>query len=285
MATKQQGIRLKGAERKGGCEHHLPLTHLSHFYPFLTSLQSLTVWQMGQGRSETWTVPGRHSRVEAHRAGHAALDRWPKAHLARPGTPGAPHLCSMHVSVLRKTLQHVTVLWYAGAWSTISTYSRWVAEWPMFVGDLSLKAECGSHTPWHALARPGTPWHMQVSKLVVSQGFMQDMDWIWCLQFLACRIVMPWSHPRRNESDDRRRGRRRRPSCLHRRWEDHGYLMQNVAASSGTAVWTTHPNQSNIATAEIGRPNNIELNYQLICKVFQCVVAECCRSVGYFLGH
>ena len=26
----------------------------------------------------------------------------------------------------------------------------------MFVGDLSLKAECGSHTPWHALARPGT---------------------------------------------------------------------------------------------------------------------------------
>ena len=61
----------------------------------------------------------------------------------------------------------------------------------MFVGDLSLKAECGSHTPWHALARPGTPWHMQVSKLVVSQGFMQGMDWIWCLQFLACRIVMP----------------------------------------------------------------------------------------------
>ena len=126
------------------------------FEPFLTSLQSLTVWQMGQGRSETWTVPGRHSRVEAHRAGHAALDRWPKAHLARPGTPGAPHLCSMHVSVLRKTLRHVTVLWYTGAWSTISTYSRWVAEWPMFVGDLSLKAECGSHTPWHALARPGT---------------------------------------------------------------------------------------------------------------------------------
>ena len=50
--------------------------------------------------------------------------------------------------------------------------------------------------------------------------------------------------------------------------------MQHVAASSGTAVWTTHPNQSNIATAEIGRPNNIELNYQLICKVFQCVVAD-----------
>ena len=69
-----------------------------------------------------------------------------------PGAPGAPHLCSMHFSVLRKTLRHVTVLWYTGAWSTISTYSRWVAEWPMFVGDLSLKAECGSHTPWHALA-------------------------------------------------------------------------------------------------------------------------------------
>ena len=56
--------------------------------------------------------------------------------------------------------------------------------------------------------------------------------------------------------------------------------MQHVAASSGTAVWTTHPNQSNIATAEIGRPNN-KLNYQLICKVFQMC---CCRSVGYFLG-
>ena len=41
----------------------------------------------------------------------------------------------------------------------ISTSSRWVPESPMFVGDLSLKAECGSRTPWHALARPGMPWH------------------------------------------------------------------------------------------------------------------------------
>ena len=31
---------------------------------------------------------------------------------------------------------------------------------------------------------------MQVSKFVVSQGFMQDMAWIWCLHFLACRIVL-----------------------------------------------------------------------------------------------
>ena len=54
----------------------------------------------------------------------------------------------------------------------------------------SLKAECGSHTPWPALACPSTPWPMQVSKFVVSQGFMQDMAWIWCLHFLACRIVL-----------------------------------------------------------------------------------------------
>jgi hypothetical protein len=32
-ATKQQGMWLKGAEHgKSGCEHHMPLTHLSHFY-------------------------------------------------------------------------------------------------------------------------------------------------------------------------------------------------------------------------------------------------------------
>ena len=40
--------------------------------------------------------------------------------------------------------------------------------------------------------------------------------------------------------------------------------MQHVAASLGTAVWTTHPNQSNSASA----PNKIE---QLICKVFECL--------------
>ena len=163
-----------------------------------------------------------------------------------------------------------------GMWRCCDTQERGVRSQHIHGGWQSDRCLSGTLVSKQSVAhiRPGTPWHMQVSKLVVSQGFMQGMDWIWCLQFLACRIVMPWSHPRRNESDDRRRGRRRRPSCLHRRWEDDGYLMQHVAASSGTAVWTTHPNQSNIATAEIGRPNNIKLNYQLICKVFQCVVAD-----------
>ena len=53
----------------------------------------------------------------------------------------------------------------------------------MFVGDPSVKAECGT--------RPGTSWRMQV-ELAVSQGFMH-MDWIWCLLDVvsSCHEVIP----------------------------------------------------------------------------------------------
>ena len=45
--------------------------------------------------------------------------------------------------------------------------------------------------------------------------------------------------------------------------------------------WTTHPNQSNIATAEIGCPNNIEKHRK---THLQSLPMCCCRSVGYFVG-
>ena len=108
-----------------------------------------------------------------------------------------------------KTLRHVTVLWYTGAWSTISTYSRWVAEWPMFVGDLSLKAECGSHTyalarpgtPWHALARPGTPWHA-LARPVETCGFPgfhagHGLDLVLALSCMSYRHAMKSSQAER----------------------------------------------------------------------------------------
>ena len=50
----------------------------------------------------------------------------------------------------------------------------------MFVGDPSLKAECGSHAPWHILA--------QVLELVASQGFT---PWIGSR---ACALVVSSCH-------------------------------------------------------------------------------------------
>ena len=53
--------------------------------------------------------------------------------------------------------------------------------------------------------------------------------------------------------------------------------------------WTTHPNQSNIATAEIGcGPNNIEQHCNCRNRMFKqhrTTLGVCCyRSVGYFVG-
>ena len=193
---------------------------------------------------QTWTVPGRQSGVEAHRA----MQPWIDGPRRTRCTRGTPHLTMLdasrcifrciYVGVRRsKTLRRVNLTPTSSPWVGYSPTHREdvvvkfmapVYHRCLFVGDPSLRAECGSHTPWHALAH--------ASEILVSQGFMQDMDWIWCLHFLAYRIVMPWSHPRRNESDDCWCGRRRRPSCLHRRWEDDGYLVQHLAASLGTAV-------------------------------------------------
>ena len=123
------------------------------FEPFLSVFNVVTEpYSMTNGSRQVWNMNCARSPQPCWSPSSGPCSPGSMAQ----GAPGAPQLCSMHVSVLRKTLRHVTVLWYTGAWSTISTYSRWVAEWPMFVGDLSLKAECGSHTPWHALARPGT---------------------------------------------------------------------------------------------------------------------------------
>ena len=73
-----------------------------------------------------------------------------------------------------------------------------------------------------------------------------ESRWKGCKVRWGCWLTIPLltsvvRHPRWNESNNRRRGRRGRPSCLHRWWEDDGYLVQHLAASLGTAVWTTGP--------------------------------------------
>ena len=136
------------------------------FEPFLTSLQSLTVWQMGQGRSETWTVPGRHSRVEAHRAGHAALDRWPKAHPAHPAHPRTRRTPAMLDACFRASLLGFGAARRFGMWRCCDTQERGVRSQHIHGGWQSDRCLSGTlvskqsvahiRTPWHALARPGT---------------------------------------------------------------------------------------------------------------------------------
>ena len=160
----------------------------------------------------------------------------------------------------------------------ISTSSRWVPESPMFVGDLSLKAECGSRTPWHALACPGTLWPMQVSKLVVSQGFMQDMAWIWCLHFLACRIVL-YRHAVKSSQAERKQ----RSSVwtttetflsspmMGRRWfPDAAYAACGCKFGKGSV--------DDCRNRMSKQDRTTHLQSLPISSI------SCCRSVGYFLG-
>ena len=131
--------------------------------------------------------------------------------------------------------------------------------------------------------------HASVLSLSKSLWRCLESRWKGCKVRWGCWLTIPLlisvvRHPRWNESNNRRRGRRGRPSCLHRWWEDDGYLVQHLAASLGTAVWTTGPRIPTSPTSQLQKSdvqttsNNIEKTH------LQSLPMCCCRSVGYFVG-
>ena len=139
----------------------------------------------------------------------------------------------------------------------------------------SLKAECGSHAPWHILA--------QVLELVASQGFTPWIGSRACaLVVSSCHEVMKSSQVERKQQSSAWTKRETFLSSpmMGRRWLP-GAAFGCKFGNGSVDHWTTHPNQSNIATAEIGCPNNIEKHRK---THLQSLPMCCCRSVGYFVG-
>ena len=154
----------------------------------------------------------------------------------------------------------------------------------MFVGDLSLKAECGSHTPWHALARPGTPWHALAHASVETCGFPgfhagHGLDLVLALSCMSYRHAMKSSQAERKRQSSAWTKTETFLSSptMGRRWLPDAAC--GCKFGNGSVDHASQPVQHCNCRNRTSKQHRTYLSTHL-----QSLPMCCCRSVGYFLG-
>ena len=138
-------------------------------------------------------------------------------------------------------------------------HSTAVGESRMFVRDLSLKAECGSHTPWHILAHAsvGTSHAGHGLDLVLAVSCMSYRHAMKSSRVERKRRLLVWTKTETFRSSP----------TMGRRWLPDAAC--GCKFGNDSVDYASQPVQH--CNCRNRMSNNTE---QLICEVFRCVVAD-----------